>query len=55
MKPIALAVIGMGVMAPAMAFEAVEFDNGAVFDADAAAGVRVSAQRLREPRYWHGR
>ena len=32
MKPIALAVIGMGVMAPAMAFEAVEFDNGAVFE-----------------------
>ncbi len=27
----------------------------AVFDADAAAGVRVSAQRLRAPRYWHGR
>ncbi|EPZ14710.1 hypothetical protein M622_04470 [Thauera terpenica 58Eu] len=31
-KPIALAVIGMGAMAPAMAFEAVEFANGAVFE-----------------------
>lgn len=32
MKPIALAVIGMGIAAPAMAFEAIEFDNGAVFE-----------------------
>ena len=32
MKPVALAVIGMGVMAPAMAFEAIQFDNGAVFE-----------------------
>ncbi len=32
MKPIALAVIGMGIAAPALAFEAVEFDNGAVFE-----------------------
>ena len=27
----------------------------AVFSSDAATGVRVSAQRLRAPRYWHGR
>ena len=27
----------------------------AVFGTDAEAGLRLSAQRLREPRYWHGR
>ena len=32
MKPVALAVIGMGVMSPAMAFKAIEFDNGAVLE-----------------------
>lgn len=32
MKPVALAVIGMGVVAPAMAFDAIEFDNGAVLE-----------------------
>ena len=32
MKPIALAVIGMGIAAPALAFEAVEFANGAVLE-----------------------
>lgn len=32
MKPVALAVIGMGVIAPATAFEAIEFDNGAVLE-----------------------
>lgn len=32
MKPVALAVIGMGVMAPAMAFDAIQFDNGAVLE-----------------------
>ena len=32
MKPVALAVIGMGVMAPAFAGKAIEFDNGMVLD-----------------------
>jgi hypothetical protein len=32
MKPIALAVIGMGVVAPAFAGKAIEFDNGMVLD-----------------------
>lgn len=32
MKPVALAVIGMGVVAPAMAFDAIEFNNGAVLE-----------------------
>lgn len=32
MKPIALAVIGLGVMAPAQAFEAIELENGLVFE-----------------------
>jgi hypothetical protein len=32
MKPVALAVIGMGMVGPAMAFEAIEFDNGAVLE-----------------------
>ena len=32
MKPVALAVIGMGMVGPAMAFEAIEFENGAVLE-----------------------
>ncbi|WP_345791843.1 DUF1302 family protein [Thauera sp. JM12B12] len=32
MKPVALAVIGMGVMSPAFAGKAIEFDNGMVLD-----------------------
>ena len=32
MKPVALAVIGMGVMSPAFAGKPIEFDNGAVFE-----------------------
>jgi len=32
MKPVALAVIGMGVMAPAAAFNTIEFDNGATLE-----------------------
>lgn len=32
MKPIALALVGMGLSAPALAFEAIEFDNGAVLE-----------------------
>jgi len=32
MKPIALAVIGMGIAMPALAFQEIEFDNGAVLE-----------------------
>ncbi|WP_068636505.1 DUF1302 domain-containing protein [Thauera butanivorans] len=32
MKPIALAVVGLGMAAPALAFEEIEFDNGAVLE-----------------------
>lgn len=32
MKPVALAVIGMGMVAPVMAFEPIEFENGAVLE-----------------------
>ena len=32
MKPIALAVVGLGMAAPALAFEDIEFDNGMVLE-----------------------
>ena len=44
MKPVALAVIGMGVMAPAMAFDAIQFDNGAVLESRVTATYTLSTR-----------
>lgn len=48
MKPIALALIGMGMAAPALAFEDIEFDNGMVLESRVTATYTLST-RLSSP------
>ncbi|MFT3759201.1 DUF1302 domain-containing protein [Thauera sp.] len=48
MKPIALALIGMGMAAPALAFDDIEFDNGMVLESRVTATYTLST-RLSDP------